>query len=83
MTERFTPTEDLILEVLAARYRLGHSRWPFDSRHRRTLNSLARRGLLSFESDVTPYTLRATLTEAGIKAATYDGYTTPTTGGAP
>jgi hypothetical protein len=64
VSDKLTPTEDLLLEVLIARHRLGEPFWPFDYCHRRTLQRLESRGLVSFQNAVTPH-LRAQLTAAG------------------
>jgi len=50
-----TPTEELLLEVLIARARLGEAWWTFDYRHRKTLNSLEAKGLIWTESAPTPH----------------------------
>jgi hypothetical protein len=68
------PTQYLILETLAARLRLGETRWPFPRRLLPALNVLENLGLLWFESDVAPGVYRAALTAAGrgaILRATY------------
>lgn len=56
-----TPTGELVLEVLAARRRLGEPHWPFSKRVRATLEQLQERGYLSFESDPTGTALRTWL----------------------
>lgn len=58
-----TPTQDLVLEVLIARHRLGEQLWTFDSRLRRTVDQLAEFGLVIPMSGITERTVRATLTE--------------------
>lgn len=67
-----TPTEDLCLEVLAARYRLGENHWTFDSRHKPALLKLHSRGLVTVMHGVMENTCRASLTEEG-KAEYVDG----------
>lgn len=53
MDDDLTPTEYLILEVLAARFRLGEHLWPFPNRFRPALRTLHAKGLVSFQSHVT------------------------------
>lgn len=60
-----TPGEALVMEVLAARWRLGESLWTFDIRHGRWLDSLADKGLVQPMHGVVEKTLRAALTDAG------------------
>jgi hypothetical protein len=63
------------MEVLAARWRLGETQWPFPRRLRHALCALEGLGLLWFESDITPGYYRVVITEAGRAAAmsaTYD-----------
>jgi hypothetical protein len=55
-----SPTEDLILEVLAARHRLGEPWWTFEPTHRRALERLRLRGLVDVVNDT-----RANLTDTG------------------
>jgi len=45
-----TPTEELIMELLQARYRLGENSWSFMNRHMKALNSLEDRGLIAHKS---------------------------------
>lgn len=72
--QSFTPTQDLILNVLAARYRLGENLWTFDSNLTKQAKQLADRGLVFTTHGITENTIRIGLTEAG-KAATLDpGY---------
>jgi hypothetical protein len=66
------PTRLLILEVLAARTRLGHHRWPFDARLRRQLDALHGLGLIQIWNDV-----EAELTEAGRAAIMFGDYEAP------
>ena len=72
-----TPTQELILEVLAARHRLGEPFWPFSRRLRRHLDILQAAGLISYESDVMPDAYRVRLTEAGRREALSDTYVSP------
>ena len=65
----FTPTQDLMLNVLAARFRLGENLWTFDSNLRKQAEQLAARGLVFTTHGIIEHTIRVGLTEAG-KAAT-------------
>jgi len=62
----FTPTEELILDILVARYRLGETLWTFDSRNMPALRKLEARGLIETTSGVTENTVRALLTDAAL-----------------
>lgn len=68
MTENFklTPTQDLLLEVLIARYRLGESYWTFDSRHKKMLEALASLGLVTVMHGIVENSVRASLTAQSI-----------------
>lgn len=74
---RRTPTEDLCLEVLAARYRLGERLWTFDARHKRALRALAQRGLVNLIHGVLEGTVRAGLTDAGLPECLDPAYAAP------
>lgn len=78
-TDTLPPTQYLILEVLAARERIGEPSWPFPSRLRSALAALQRLGLLHYDHHNTPKNLRARLTERGRAAALRAGYTVPVT----
>lgn len=58
-----TPTEDLILDGLVARFRLGDTLWTFDSRNTAALRRLEEKNLVSTMHGVTENTVRASLTE--------------------
>ena len=64
-TEKLSPTQYLILEVLAARHRAGEPFWTFPSKLAVPLRSLEDAGLISVMHGVVPNTLRARLTERG------------------
>ena len=72
-----TPTQDLILEVLAARYRLGESLWTFDSRHKTALRQLEEARLVNVIHGTVLQTVRASLTEQGIAESLTNAYTAP------
>ena len=70
--DRLPPTQLLILEVLAARTRLGHTLWPFGARLRRQLDALRGLGLIQICDDV-----KAELTDAGRAAMMHGPYKPP------
>lgn len=72
-----TPSEDLVLEVLVARYRCGESTWTFERRHRRVAERLAERGLVGWQSGIVENTILVWLTDAGRDAYTLAGYAPP------
>lgn len=74
-TEDLPPTQYLIMEILAARARLGETYWTFPSRMKAAVGALAIRGLVVEMSGVVEKTIRARLTDAGRDAAMWDGYT--------
>lgn len=78
--DRLPPTLYLILEVLAARYRLGEELWPFPTSVAASLGKLERAGLTSRMHGNTPRTVRARLTEAGKATALGDRYQPPNGG---
>lgn len=68
------PTKYLILEVLAARYRTGEHLWTFPKSVAKPLRELEHAGLVSLMGGIEPHTLRAKLTDKGIRetlSATY------------
>jgi hypothetical protein len=74
---QLTPTEDLCLEVLTARYRLGEKLWTFESRHKPALEKLQARGLVSVMHGIVEHTVRASLTEEAKKEYLLDSYEPP------
>lgn len=60
-----TPTQDLLMNLLVARHRLGERLWTFDARHKTALEQLADRGLATVMHGAVENTVRASLTEAG------------------
>lgn len=74
------PTQALVLEVLAARYRLGETYWSFSVRHRPTLERLERRGLVSWKPSPAPGACMAWLTDAGRVAVLSGTYQPPALG---
>lgn len=72
-----TPSEELMLEVLAARYRLGEVCWTFGSNHSRTAKRLETAGLVFWKFGIVEKTIRVWLTEDGKKAAMDPAYKRP------
>lgn len=52
---KLTPAEDLLMDVLIARTRLGEPWWTFEYRQRPTLNRLEAKGLIWTEAAPTPH----------------------------
>jgi DNA-binding MarR family transcriptional regulator len=73
------PTEYLILEVLAARVRLGERMWTFPAKVKPALDSLQKRGLIWTRSAPTPRDYQAYLTDAGKREAFGEDYSPPRT----
>jgi hypothetical protein len=71
------PVQYLILEVLAARYRLGEHLWTFPSIIGRHVDALNAAGLVDRLNGITPKTVRARLTGKGLAAVLDDGYPLP------
>lgn len=65
MSTYLTPSEDLAIDVLMARYRLGERLWTFESRHKKTLEGLAEKGLVNVMHGIVEKTVRASLTKKG------------------
>lgn len=77
MSDLLTPTEDLFMEVLAARHRTGELIWTFDNRHKRTARRLEELDLVWWKSGITEDCFRAGLTPAGREAYLAAPYQTP------
>lgn len=60
-----TPTQELVMDTLAARYRTGENQWTFTSRVTPALRALEAAGYVNLMSGVTPNTIRASLTDTG------------------
>jgi DNA-binding MarR family transcriptional regulator len=76
-THGLTPTQDLIMDVLAARLRTGEHLWTFSSRQTQTAEALETRGLVSVMSGAVEYTIRVRLTDAGQKLVFGSTYISP------
>lgn len=61
-----TPTEELIIDVLVARFRLGETIWPFDLRNAAALRRLESRGLINRMGGNVENTERVWLTERAL-----------------
>ena len=70
-------TQQLVLEVLAARTRLGEKLWTFPAGAQRALNLLESRGLVTQMHGTVERTVRASLTDAGRALALDPDYTPP------
>lgn len=66
MTLILTPTENLVVELLVARFRLGYRLWTFDSGANRALNTLAAKGVIYLLPGKIPHTTRAGLSESAL-----------------
>lgn len=71
------PTQYLIVEVLAARWRTGEATWPFPTRLRPQLCELSNAGLITWEYAREPGMVRARFTDAGRAAALTATYEAP------
>jgi hypothetical protein len=70
--DRLPPVQYLVLDVFAARYRLGEYCWTFPARLRQVLNALTDMGLIGQKSSPAAHATMAWLTDAG-KAAVLSG----------
>ena len=66
--ESLTPSEYLMMEVLAARHRLGEAWWTFPKDQSPTARKLEARGLVWSKSGVAQGTIRVCLTSTGVRA---------------
>ncbi|MFG1846741.1 hypothetical protein [Micromonospora carbonacea] len=78
-TDTLPPTQWLILEVLAARHRLGEPCWTFPSRPsiRTAVAALNVAGLVVWKSSPAPRAVQVWLTEEGRSAALDASYVPP------
>lgn len=83
MSEKFTPTEDLMLELLIARTRLGHYWWTLASSaaSKKAANSLEARGYIGLMHGVVEKTFRAYLTDKAKNEFMKTKYVPPILGG--
>ena len=66
MTVSLTPTQELVLDVLAARHRLGEQEWPFDTRHRKAIEGLAATGQVTTRRGNVENTILVSLTDVAV-----------------
>lgn len=78
-----TPTENLILELLIARFRLGERLWTFDSNVRKQVESLAAKGYAHEMNGIVPMTVRARLSDEAIAIYLSYDYVPPIAKGNP
>lgn len=78
--DRLPPTQYLILDVLAARYRLGEPYWSFPTSVRWALLGLQDAGLVEILGTAAPRAFRVRLTAAGKKLVVTDTYSPPNGG---
>lgn len=72
--EELPPTEYLVMEVLAARFRLGEQQWPFPSRIKPALRSLETKGLIRFKDGIIEGSQSARLTPEGKDIFLFEEY---------
>lgn len=70
-------TQQLIMEVLGARHRLGEKVWPFPTSAKRSLDSLEKLGLIGHKSGVVEKTRNVWLTDEGREAVLDSSYVPP------
>lgn len=75
--DKLTPTQDLIMEVLAARTRLGESWWPFPNIHNRASKGLEKLGLADRMHGDVENTFRLKLTLLGKSRMLSPDYLSP------
>ena len=71
---KLTPTQGLVMEVLAARFRLGENLWTFGSEVSKQIGQLAAAGLVNEMRGITENTVRASLTAEGKSRFLSDTY---------
>lgn len=71
------PTQYLILEVLAARYRSGEAAWNFPTKVKAHLDALSSLGLIGWKNWTVPKVALAWLTDEGVAAVLSDTYVPP------
>lgn len=71
------PTQYLILEVLAARYRMGEHHWTFPDRCAPAARALEQAGLVWLRSGPAPHAFEARFTDAGRVACLSGEYVSP------
>lgn len=77
---KLPPTQYLILEVLAARHRLGETWWPFPTRMQPAIDALAEAGLVHTMDGNVERTVRVRLSDAEARALDESTYRPPNGG---
>lgn len=67
-TDNLPPTQYLVMEVLAARHRLGDNYWTFPSSCWSPIRALVNRGYVYHKDGITEHTERVWLTDEGFAA---------------
>jgi len=75
--DKLTPKQDLICDLLAARYRLGENIWTFDDKLKKSLQDLQAKGYITLMSGNVENTVRAYLTEKGKEYSLSSTYEAP------
>lgn len=70
-------TQQLLLEVLSARHRLGEQLWTFETNARSICKKLEQAGLIWTMHGATEHTIRAGLTDAGVFMMHSPSYRSP------
>jgi hypothetical protein len=76
--DNLSPTQYLIMEVLAARFRTGEPFWTFPSRLAPQVKALAAAGLVELMHGIAENTVRARLTREGQDETLDASYSVPT-----
>lgn len=78
--DNLPPTQYLILDVLAARFRLGEPLWTFPSSAGPALRKLEQTGLVTLMNSPVEHSVRARLTERGKQLVVTEAYRPPNGG---
>ena len=62
---KLTPTEDLMMEVLVARFRLGERMWTFDSNQTFIARRLEAKGMVGWKSGIVEKSILVWMTDEG------------------
>lgn len=73
--DSLTVTQQLLLETVAARHRLGHESWHIERKAKKTLEALHDKGLVNYWGCGTGF--QAQLTHMGEKLLFVEGYVPP------
>jgi len=75
--ETLPARQELVLEVLAGRWRCGENIWTFGKRHTKAVEALAAAGYVWWKAGIIEKTILVGLTEEGRAAATSGVYKAP------